>query len=73
MRSAGDIDGVLRRRMPGDTIPIVFERRGALVSGSLALEEDPALEVVPAERAGGAFTGAQRAFRDAWLLAKGGV
>jgi hypothetical protein len=53
MRSAGDVDGVLRRRKPGDTIPIVFERRGALVSGSLALRSDPALDVAPAERAGG--------------------
>ena len=71
MRSASDVDGVLRSRKPGDTIPIVFERRGERVSGSLALEEDPALEVVPAERAGGALTGAQRAFRDAWLGEKG--
>ncbi|MBI4519744.1 MAG: M61 family metallopeptidase [Gemmatimonadetes bacterium] len=68
--SAREVDGVLRRLRPGDTVPIVFERRGERVSGRLTLAEDPTLEVVPAERAGRLPSDAQRAFRDDWLSTK---
>jgi predicted metalloprotease with PDZ domain len=68
--SPGQLESVVRRREPGDALPIVFLRRGERVSARLTLAEDPALEVVPAERAGRTLTAAQRAFRAAWLSSR---
>jgi hypothetical protein len=61
---------VLQRHKPGDRVPIIFLRRGTQTNGSLTLEEDPRLELVPTERIGRALTDAERAFRNAWLSTK---
>jgi hypothetical protein len=37
------------------------------VEGTLTLEEDPRIEIVPVESAGGTLTTEQKRFRDAWL------
>lgn len=67
LSSSGQLDRVLQRHKPGDAVPIVLLRRGARTTTSLTLDEDPRLEVVPAERTGRALTAAERSFRDAWL------
>jgi len=67
MAAAGDVTRAIRQRKPGDTLPIVFERRGQRVSAALRLIEDPEVEVVLAEDAGQTLTDAQKRFRDAWL------
>jgi predicted metalloprotease with PDZ domain len=64
---ADDVDKAISARKPGDSLPIVFERRGRQVDAVLRLEEDPRQEVVPAEQAGQTLTDQQRRFRDAWL------
>jgi predicted metalloprotease with PDZ domain len=64
---AGDVDRVLGTRKPGDTVPIVFERRGQQVTATLQLIEDPSVEVTLGEQAGQPPTDAQRRTRDAWL------
>ena len=58
---------LFRERKPGDAVPIVFERRGARVSSTLTLVEDPSRELVTAEDAGQPLSDLQRRFRDAWL------
>ena len=66
--SIDDVNAVLRRHKPGDRLPIVFVGRGgARKTTSIALEEDPHVEVTPIELAGDSLTAAQRAFRDRWL------
>lgn len=65
--SADDFEAALRRRKPGDSVEIAFERRGRVVKSTLRLVEDPRLEVLPAEEAGSAMSAAQRRFRDSWL------
>ncbi|HEY6361131.1 MAG TPA: PDZ domain-containing protein [Vicinamibacterales bacterium] len=65
--SASEVERVIRTRRPGDTVPIVFERRGQRVTGNLRLIADPTQELVPAEQAGQSLTPAQRRFRDEWL------
>ena len=65
--SAGQLERVLQSHRPGDVVPVVFLRRGVRTNASLTLEEDPRLEVVPAERTGRALTDAERSFRAAWL------
>jgi len=58
----------LSSRAPGDRVAIVLRRRdGRVVNTTATLAADPALEITDVERTGGALTGAQRAFRQAWL------
>jgi predicted metalloprotease with PDZ domain len=65
--SSGDIDRALTARKPGDSLQVVFDRRGERITAMLKLVEDPTLELVPAEEAGQTLTDAQRKFRDSWL------
>ena len=67
LSSAEDLETVLRQHRPGQAVEVLFERRGQPVRGSMRLREDPHVDVVPAESAGRSLTGAQRAFRTAWL------
>jgi predicted metalloprotease with PDZ domain len=64
---ADDVDRVITARKPGDVVPVVFQRRGQEVSGTIRLAEDPRVDLVAAEQAGQTLTDAQRRFRDAWL------
>jgi predicted metalloprotease with PDZ domain len=61
----------LSRHKPGGAVPIRFVRRsGETVNTTLVLEEDPRIEVVTVEQAGGTLTAAQKRFRDEWLSSK---
>ncbi len=58
----------VKARKPGDRVTVDLQRRGgATGTATIALEEDPSLEVVTVESTGGTLTADQRAFRDAWL------
>jgi hypothetical protein len=46
------------------------DRDGRTRQATIALAEDPHLEVAPIEAAGGALSPAQQSFRDAWLQPK---
>ena len=70
MASSPQLDRVLQRHKPGDSVPVVFLRRGARTTALLTLEADSHLEIVPVERTGRALTAAERSFRDAWLKTK---
>lgn len=68
-----DIDGeedwgrALARHAPGETVRIVFLRRGERVAADIAFAADPQVELVRYERAGRTPSRAQLAFRNAWL------
>ncbi len=52
-------------------MPIHFVRRGGeRVETTIVLEEDPRIEIVPIETAGGTLTVEQQRFRQAWLGAR---
>jgi len=69
--SAGDVAAIVRRHRPGDRVQVTFvDRTGVPKTVSVALAEDPHLEVVPVESAGGRLTPAQKLFRDRWLGSK---
>jgi hypothetical protein len=56
---------------PVETISIVFTRRhGERVQTTVSLAEDPEVDVVPVERAGGSLSDAQRRLRDGWLASR---
>ena len=65
--SVAEVERVIRTRRPGESIPLVIERRGQQVTSQLRLVAEPTAELVPAEQAGQPLTPAQRRFRDAWL------
>jgi predicted metalloprotease with PDZ domain len=66
--AAEDIATVLRRHKPGDTISVEFvDRTGATTPAKIALVEDPQIEMVAVDLAGGTLSTEQRAFRRAWL------
>jgi predicted metalloprotease with PDZ domain len=65
-----DISKAIADKKPGDEVEIVFKRRGQEVQARAQLAEDPRLEMVPVEKAGGSLSDAQKRFRDAWLGSK---
>jgi S1-C subfamily serine protease len=67
VRSAAELDGFVRARRAGDSVPLVFERRGRRVTGTVSIAADPRQEMVTAEAAGQSLTAAQRRFREAWF------
>jgi predicted metalloprotease with PDZ domain len=67
----GDLSAVLRQHKPGDSVSMAFTgRTGKQTTSRVVLAEDPHIEIVPVESAGGSLTEAQKAFRRAWLGAK---
>ena len=55
-------------RKPRDRVPVTFvDRTGTPKTANVTLAEDPHLEVVPIESAGGRLTPAQNVFRERWL------
>jgi S1-C subfamily serine protease len=62
------VERILGRHKPGDRLSLVFVRRGGdRVTATIALDEDPRLEVVPLEHAGGSLSAEQQRFRASWL------
>lgn len=62
----GDVDTALANRKVGDTVELVFKRRGQTVTSNATLAADAALAVSEVE----APSAEQKAFRQAWLGSK---
>ena len=66
--SASDVTAVISRHKPGDRIGVAFvDRSGATKHATIALVDDPRIEIVPIESTGAPLTPAQKTFRDHWL------
>lgn len=66
--SADDLATILSRHKPGDRVALLFvNRTGHATTTSVVLAEDPHVEIVATEAAGGTLTPAQKTFRDRWL------
>jgi predicted metalloprotease with PDZ domain len=71
VRSQGDVMAVIQRHKPGDRVDVSFaDRDDRPRQATVVVAEDPHLDVVPIEAAGGALSPAQQSFRDAWLQPK---
>jgi predicted metalloprotease with PDZ domain len=68
--SAEQMDEIVRRHKPGDRVRAVVRRRGFSEPLTITIEEDPGLEIVPAENGGRVLLPSERAARDAWLNSK---
>jgi predicted metalloprotease with PDZ domain len=68
IQSPQDVGPVLERHRPGDTIAVGFvDRAGVANTARVTLGEDPRLELIPIESAGGVLTPDQKRFRESWL------
>lgn len=70
IRKEKDLQKVLRRHKPGDSIPVTFSRLGQTRSTTLVLDEVPTLEVVLYENIGKQLTPEMAQYRQAWLGSK---
>lgn len=69
--SAEAVNAIVLSKRPGDDIEITFEQRRVRRTATVAVGEDPALELVLFEDAGMNVTAALLQFRTAWLEPKG--
>ena len=66
--SPGEASSIVWRHKPGDRLRVTYvDRTGVEKTTTVALVEDPHLQVVPVETEGVALTPAQRTFREGWL------
>jgi predicted metalloprotease with PDZ domain len=71
VKSIDDVYALLGRRKPGDRVSVVYvDRSGEPRTTVVVLAEDPLLELVAVEAAGGMLSAAQRSFRDRWLSSR---
>jgi S1-C subfamily serine protease len=64
---AADVIRAIREQKPGDMLPIVFERRGQRITGTVRLGTDPLVEIRPIEEGNRQATADERRFREGWL------
>jgi S1-C subfamily serine protease len=68
IQSPLEVGQALERHRPGDAIVVAFvDRAGVAKTARVTLGEDPHLDLIPIESAGGVLTPAQRRFRESWL------
>ena len=60
----------MRAKKPGETILVDFTRRGAPSQTRITLVEDPTMEIVTLESAGGTLSADQKRMREDWLAPK---
>jgi predicted metalloprotease with PDZ domain len=66
-----NLAAALKDRKPGDQLAIEFRRpTGMVVTSTLRLAEDPALQAVTIESTGETLTPEQKAFRESWVGSK---
>ncbi len=65
---ASDASTIVRRHKAGDRLRVTYvDHAGVEKMTTVALVDDPHLEIVPLENAGGGLALAERTFRDHWL------
>jgi predicted metalloprotease with PDZ domain len=67
IKTAKDFEAVTEKHKPGETIEVVYSRKGVEKTTKLTFIENPSLEVLPIENTGGTLTAEMKAFRDKWL------
>jgi predicted metalloprotease with PDZ domain len=68
--TTADVEFALRDLRPGDRATIAYLRRGAPLRATVTVAEDPSLDLVLLEGAGGKLTPAQQTFRQKWLASR---
>ena len=72
LTSEAGLQEILGGVTPGDRLSVDFVQRGATLSRTIIVGEDPRLEGVTFEKSGERVTPAIRAFRERWLASRSG-
>jgi len=64
------VSELLAAHAPGDTVEVVFDKRGETRTELVSLVQDPRIEVVTYEAAGKRLTEEMQAFRESWLTSR---
>jgi len=67
IKTVKDFEVVTEKHQPGETIEVVYSRKGIDKTTKLTFIENPNLELLPIENTGGILTAEMKAFRDKWL------
>jgi predicted metalloprotease with PDZ domain len=67
VKTMADVQAVLERHKPGDTVAIEFEQRGVAKSAQVTFLEDPQIEVVAFETINQELTAEMKKLRASWL------
>ncbi|WAC42009.1 M61 family metallopeptidase [Pedobacter sp. SL55] len=67
IKTAKDFEAVTEKHQPGETIEVVYSRKGVEKTTKLTFIENPSLEVLPIENTGGTLTAEMKVFREKWL------
>ena len=67
IKTAKDFEAITEKHKPGETIELVYSRKGVERTTKLTFIENPSLEVLPIENTGGSLTSEMKNFRDKWL------
>ena len=71
LTTQAQVEDVLGGGKPGQAMPVKFVRRsGEKVEGTITLDEDPRIEIVPVEKSGGSLSAEQQKARNAWLSSR---
>ncbi|WP_263385705.1 M61 family metallopeptidase [Granulicella arctica] len=70
LASPDDVEKALSSHKAGDTVELVYKRRGQEIKATAELALPLLLDIVPIESNGGSLSKEQRSFRDAWLQSK---
>jgi predicted metalloprotease with PDZ domain len=65
-----DWQNAVRSHKPGDTMAVEFNRHGTILKTTIAVVEDPTVEVVSLESTGATLSADQRMMREGWLASK---
>jgi predicted metalloprotease with PDZ domain len=65
-----DWQAAVRAHKPGDRMTVEFKRHGVSKTTTIAIAEDPTMEVVTLESTGATLSADQKAMRDGWLASK---
>ena len=68
--SIGDFQSAIRSHKPGEQVTVEFTRYGVRQRTAMTLAEDPTMEAVTVESAGGTLTADQKTMREMWLASK---
>jgi predicted metalloprotease with PDZ domain len=71
--TSSSVDSALRAHRPGDTVDIAYQSHGETLTGRIVLQENPRMELVPAESAGVGITPGVLENRRRWLASRAGL
>jgi predicted metalloprotease with PDZ domain len=65
-----EVDAILLKHQPGDTVKLVYKHRNTIIEKNVKLAENPFVTIVPLESSDKTITDAQKEFKRNWIESK---